>query len=111
MKHAIYKIEKLIEEATTGGGALEALAKNLKEKWDWSLTPEIKEKFTKRFSNIKRVGNYFEAYDKNKNRTVLLKPDLKSFVQVKETGNQCGFLRGAVQASKNLKNKIQSNKK
>lgn len=96
-----YLVENKVEKLAVDTGAINALAKNISDKWDWKLTPDIKEKFLKRFSKIKKIGDHFEAWDNNKSRWVLLKPDLKSFVQVKDTGNQCGFLRGAIQASKN----------
>jgi len=103
MKTIETKIDKLIEESiiSTPLGALENL---LKTKWDWKLTPEIKEKFETRFDKIKKIGSKFEAWDTKKNRGVYLDPNIKAFVVVKDTGNQCGFLRGAVTSSKRLDN-------
>jgi Trm5-related predicted tRNA methylase len=94
------KIQRLIEEASSNNSVLGTLDSLLKEKWDWSLKDDIKEKFNSRFSKIKKVGNKFEAWDTKKDRAVILDPNVKSFVIVKETKNQCGFLRGAVTASK-----------
>jgi hypothetical protein len=96
------KIDNLIEEAT-GGNILQELDNNLKEFWDWKLTPAIKEKFQSRFSNIKKNSDGYEAYDNKKKRPVYLRPRNKSFVLVKDTGNWCGFLRGAVQSDKKNK--------
>jgi len=101
------KIDNLIEEATEATpvkkplNALDALKRILVEKWDWRLTADIEKKFLDRFSRIKPDPKGFIAYDTKKQRDVYLLPESKSFVQVKDTGNMCGFLRGAVQASKN----------
>lgn len=99
-----HKIDLLIEEAATQG-ILQELDGLLKDKWDWKLTPEIKEKFESRFSKIKKDSNGYEAFDNKKKRPVYLRPNNKSLVLVKDTGNWCGFLRGAVQASKNKASK------
>jgi len=98
------KIDKLIEEAVSASVKRElcpAFKKLLKEKWHWELKNDIKEKFEKRFTKIRKVGNRFEAYDTYKQREVILDPNNKAFVIVKATGRPCGFLQGAVRASKN----------
>lgn len=102
MRGAQFRIQRLLEEAQNNmdDGVIQALNKLLKEKWGWSLKPDIKEKFTSRFSKIEKVGNKFEAWDTKKDRAVILDPNVKAFVIVKDTKNQCGFLRGAVTASK-----------
>jgi ABC-type uncharacterized transport system fused permease/ATPase subunit len=101
---AIKKIDKLLLESTNSfykSKIKKVLNKILKTKWRWKLTKDIEEKFFNRFTNFHKTKEGCVAYDTKKKRQVILRPDSKSFIIVKETGKPCGFLAGAVRASKN----------
>jgi hypothetical protein len=98
------KINRLIEEATGSflqEEILRHLRKLLKTRYQWELKDDIKQKFLDRFTNFKKKDQKYIGFDKRKNRQVILDPDNKSFVIVLETKRPCGFLNGAVRASKN----------